>query len=79
MELIPCINCVSVVDEGDLEVSKSLGDAFLKKIGSGSTYFDFLYKTYWLSWGVNFLTLDDTLKVSGSSSSFSIGEVYKDG
>ena len=70
MELIPCINCVSVVDEGDLKVLESFGHTFFREIGSGDTHSDFLYKTYWLSWRVNFLDETDYKSFRGSIHAF---------
>ena len=59
MELIPCINCVSVGVAGYIKDPKSFGQTFFGKIGSGGAYSDSLYKTEWSAIGVNFLILVD--------------------
>ncbi len=66
MELIPCINCVSVGVVDSIGRSKSFRETFLKEIGAEGGQSDSLYKTCWSSWGVNFLDLGDDERHTGS-------------
>ena len=66
MELIPCINCVSVGVADCIGQEKSSRDTFLGKIGSCPTYSDSLYKTCWSLVGVNFLENVDGRILTGS-------------
>ena len=49
---------MSVGPGADIGVLESSGQTFYEKIGAEGGQFDSLYKTYWLSWRVNFLDLD---------------------
>ena len=59
MELIPCINCVSVGVADSIGTAKSSADAFFEEIGSEGGQSGSLYKTGWSSDRVNFLMMDD--------------------
>ena len=59
MELIPCMNCVSVGVAARIGSPKSLGLLFSEKIGSVATNSDCLYKSRWLLRGVNLLVKGD--------------------
>ena len=63
MELIPCINCVSVGVADYIGVSKSLAGTFFRKIGSIGGFPRSLYKTCWSLVGVNFLLEDDDERI----------------
>ena len=79
MELIPCMNCVSVGAAEHIKEPKSFGDTFFVLIGLEDRFPRSLYKTCWLLVGVNFFVLSDDCSRTGSSSNFSIGEVCEDG
>ena len=56
---------MSVGQGGDIELQKSSGETFLALIGAEGGQSRSLYKTYWLSWRVNFLDMGDGLKKTG--------------
>ena len=57
---------MSVGPGADIDLKESSGDTFFEEIGWGDRFSDSLYKTYWLSWRVNFLISTDESLETGS-------------
>ena len=61
---------MSVGQGGHYEVFKSSEETFFNKIEAEGGQFGSLYKTYWLSWRVNFLDETDYRSLTGSVCEF---------